>query len=78
MTRLSRLSLGSKLSLQVTVAVAIVLTLLAIVVQRQSGRAIEQRALADLDVAAQVMQQSIALYDSTLTDTTQRLSLIHI
>ncbi|MBD9467547.1 Cache 3/Cache 2 fusion domain-containing protein [Pseudoxanthomonas sp. PXM01] len=74
MNRLARLSLGSKLSLQVTVAVAIVLTLLALVVQRQSGRAIEARALGDLDVAAQVMQESIALYDSTLTDATQRMA----
>ncbi|MBD9481077.1 Cache 3/Cache 2 fusion domain-containing protein [Pseudoxanthomonas sp. PXM02] len=74
MTRSARLSLGSKLSIQVTAAVAIVLILLALVVQRQSSRAIEDRALADLDVAAQVMQQSIALYDSTLTDGTQRMA----
>ncbi|WP_299343698.1 Cache 3/Cache 2 fusion domain-containing protein [uncultured Pseudoxanthomonas sp.] len=74
MTRFARLSLGSKLSLQVTLAVAAVLTLLAIVVQRQSSRAIEDRALADLDVAAQVMLESVALYDSTLTDTTQRMA----
>ncbi|NCT70283.1 MAG: HAMP domain-containing protein [Xanthomonadaceae bacterium] len=74
MTRLARLSLGSKLSLQVTVAVAVVLALLAFVVQRQSSRAIEERALADLDVAAQVMLESVALYDSTLTDATQRMA----
>jgi methyl-accepting chemotaxis protein len=74
MTSLARLSLGSKLSAQVTLAVAVVLALLAIVVQRQSSRAIEERALTDLDVAAQVMQQSIALYDGTLTDTTQRMA----
>jgi methyl-accepting chemotaxis protein len=74
MNRLKRLSLGSKLALQVTVAVAVVLTLLAAVVQRQSSRAIEARALADLDVAAQVMLESIALYDSTLTDATQRMA----
>jgi hypothetical protein len=74
MNRLKRLSLGSKLSLQVTLAVAVVLTLLAIVVQRQSSRAIEARALGDLDVAAQVMLESIALYDNTLTDATQRMA----
>jgi len=74
MTRFARLSLGSKLSLQVTAAVAIVLALLAIVVQRQSSRAIEDRALADLDVAAQVMLESIALYDRTLIDATQRMA----
>ena len=74
MTRLARLSLGSKLSLQVTLAVAVVLALLAFVVQRQSGRAIQERALADLDVAAQVMLESVALYDSTLTDATQRMA----
>ncbi|MDR7071020.1 HAMP domain-containing protein, partial [Pseudoxanthomonas japonensis] len=53
---------------------AIVLTLLALVVQRQSSRAIEERALADLDVAARVMQESIALYDNTLTEATQRMA----
>ncbi|KRA51192.1 hypothetical protein ASD77_16445 [Pseudoxanthomonas sp. Root65] len=74
MTRLARLSLGSKLSLQVTVAVAVVLAILAFVVQRQSSRAIQDRALADLDVAAQVMLESVALYDSTLTDATQRMA----
>nr|WP_298130657.1 Cache 3/Cache 2 fusion domain-containing protein [uncultured Pseudoxanthomonas sp.] len=74
MTRLARLSLGSKLSLQVTLAVAVVLAILAFVVQRQSSRAIQDRALADLDVAAQVMLESVALYDSTLTDATQRMA----
>ncbi len=74
MTRLARLSLGSKLSLQVTLAVAVVLALLAFVVQRQSSRAIQDRALADLDVAAQVMLESVALYDSTLSEATQRMA----
>ncbi|WP_435305794.1 Cache 3/Cache 2 fusion domain-containing protein [Pseudoxanthomonas sp. LjRoot125] len=74
MNRLARLSLGSKLSLQVTVAVAIVLLLLAFVVQRQSSRAIEDRALADLDVAAQVMLESVSLYDRTLSEGTQRMA----
>jgi methyl-accepting chemotaxis protein len=74
MNRFSRLSLGSKLALLVTVSVAVVLTALALVVQRQSTRAIEERALADLDVAAQVMLESVALYDSTLAEATQRMA----
>ncbi|SFV36661.1 Cache 3/Cache 2 fusion domain-containing protein [Pseudoxanthomonas sp. YR558] len=74
MNRFARLSLGSKLSLQVTVAVAVVLLLLAFVVQRQSSRAIEDRALADLDVAAQVMLESVSLYDRTLSEGTQRMA----
>lgn len=74
MNRFARLSLGSKLSFQVTLAVAVVLLLLALVVQRQSSHAIEERALGDLDVTAQIMLESVALYDRTLTETTQRMA----
>ncbi|MFT3668542.1 MAG: Cache 3/Cache 2 fusion domain-containing protein [Pseudoxanthomonas sp.] len=74
MNRFARLSLGSKLSLQVTLAVAVVLLLLALVVQRQSSHAIQERALGDLDVTAQIMLESVALYDRTLTETTQRMA----
>ena len=70
----SRLSVGGKLALQVTCVVAVVLALLAWFVQRESSQAIETRAVADLDVAADVMLESVSLYDRTLTDTAERMA----
>ncbi|MEL1264230.1 Cache 3/Cache 2 fusion domain-containing protein [Pseudoxanthomonas putridarboris] len=74
MKKFAQLSIGSKLSLLVSIAVGVVLMILAWMVQHQSGRAVEERALTDLDVAAHVMLESVALYDSTLTEATQRIA----
>ncbi|WP_454831177.1 Cache 3/Cache 2 fusion domain-containing protein [Pseudoxanthomonas wuyuanensis] len=72
MNRFSRLNLGSKLSLLVALSVTVVLTALALLVQGQSSAAIEARAREDLKTAARIMQESVALYQRTLIESTER------
>ncbi|SOD57970.1 PAS domain-containing protein, partial [Pseudoxanthomonas wuyuanensis] len=72
MNRFSRLNLGTKLSLLVALSVALVLTALALLVQGQTSAAIETRAREDLKTATRIMQESIALYQRTLIESTER------
>ncbi|HEY0334947.1 MAG TPA: Cache 3/Cache 2 fusion domain-containing protein, partial [Stenotrophomonas sp.] len=71
---LAKTSVGFRLSLLATLAVAIVLLLLTWLVYRQSASAYETKSRQSLATATHVMQDTIALYDRALTDDTQRLA----
>ncbi|HVJ36941.1 MAG TPA: Cache 3/Cache 2 fusion domain-containing protein [Stenotrophomonas sp.] len=74
MKSLSRLSIGLRLSLLVTLAVTVVLVVLTWRVYAQSASAYETKSRQGLATATHVMQDTIALYDRALTEDTQRLS----
>ena len=74
MKTLSRLSIGLRLSLLVTLAVAFVLSVLTWRVYQQSAAAYETKSSQGLATATHVMQDTIALYDRALTEDTERLS----
>ena len=71
---LARTSVGLRLSLLATLAVALVLLLLTWLVYRQSASAYETKSRQGLATATHVMQDTIALYDRALSDDTQRLA----
>ncbi len=71
---LSRLSIGLRLSLLVTLAVTLVLLTLTWRVYEQSASAYETKSRQGLATATHVMQDTIALYDRALTQDTERLS----
>jgi len=74
MKPLSRLPIGVRLALLVTLAVTFVLITLTWRVYQQSAAAYETKSRQGLATATHVMQDTIALYDRALTDDTQRLS----
>ncbi len=69
----NRLSIGTRLSALLTLVIAISLGLLALTIYRQSARDIESQVKAELRSSTRLMQQSVAMYDVTLTEGTQRL-----
>jgi len=74
MTRfLHRASIGTRLSIAAAIAAGLCLLLLAIVVYRDSASAYEREAGLALADAADAMRESVALYERTLADNTDRL-----
>ncbi len=73
MNALSRLSIGAKLSLLITVASALALLVLAVLSYRNSADAYETEARHSLATASVVMRDTVALYDRMLTENTERL-----
>ncbi|MBB3761391.1 methyl-accepting chemotaxis protein [Xanthomonas arboricola] len=72
----NRLSVGTRLSALLTVVIALSLGLLALTIYRQSADDIESQVKAELRSSTRLMQQSVAMYDVTLTEGTQRLGSV--
>ncbi|MCL1560094.1 methyl-accepting chemotaxis protein [Xanthomonas nasturtii] len=72
----NRLSVGTRLSALLTLVIAISLGLLALTIYRQSAGDIESQVKAELRSSTRLMQQSVAMYDVTLTEGTQRLGSV--
>ncbi|MEG8118310.1 Cache 3/Cache 2 fusion domain-containing protein, partial [Xanthomonas hortorum pv. gardneri] len=72
----NRLSVGTRLSALLTLVIAISLGLLALTIYRQSAGDIESQVKAELRSSTRLMQQSVAMYDVTLTESTQRLGSV--
>ncbi|AKC78098.1 chemotaxis protein [Xanthomonas arboricola] len=72
----NRLSVGTRLSALLTVVIALSLGLLALTIHRQSADDIESQVKAELRSSTRLMQQSVAMYDVTLTEGTQRLGSV--
>ena len=72
----NRLSLGTRLSALLTLVIAISLGLLALTIYRQSAADIELQVKAELQSSTRLMRQSVAMYDLTLTESTQRLGSV--
>ncbi|WP_372390405.1 Cache 3/Cache 2 fusion domain-containing protein [Xanthomonas sp. NCPPB 3582] len=72
----NRLSVGTRLSALLTLIIAISLGLLALTIYRQSAGDIESQVKAELRSSTRLMQQSVAMYDVTLTEGTQRLGSV--
>ncbi|KAB7768205.1 methyl-accepting chemotaxis protein [Xanthomonas maliensis] len=71
-----RLSVGTRLSALLTIVIALSLGLLALMIYRQSARDIETQVKAELVSSTRLMRQSVAMYDVTLTEGTQRLATV--
>ncbi|ASN01605.1 Cache 3/Cache 2 fusion domain-containing protein [Xanthomonas citri pv. malvacearum] len=76
MQSFSRLSVGTRLSALLTLVIATSLGLLALTIYRQSAGDIESQVKAELRSSTQLMQQSVAMYDVTLSEGTQRLGSV--
>ncbi|WP_349791242.1 Cache 3/Cache 2 fusion domain-containing protein [Xanthomonas sp. WHRI 7064] len=72
----NRLSVGTRLSALLTLVIALSLGLLALTIYRQSADDIESQVKAELRSSTRLMQQSVAMYDVTLTEGTQRLGSV--
>ncbi|KOR39502.1 chemotaxis protein [Xanthomonas oryzae] len=72
----NRLSVGTRLSALLTLVIAISLALLALTIYRQSAGDIESQVKAELRSSTRLMQRSVAMYDVTLTEGTQRLGSV--
>ncbi|MBB5863007.1 Cache 3/Cache 2 fusion domain-containing protein [Xanthomonas sp. 3058] len=72
----NRLSVGTRLSALLTLVIALSLGLLAMTIYRQSASGIESQVKAELRSSTRLMQQSVAMYDVTLTEGTQRLGSV--
>ncbi|MDW7697295.1 Cache 3/Cache 2 fusion domain-containing protein [Xanthomonas euvesicatoria] len=72
----NRLSVGTRLSALLTLVIAISLGLLALTIYRQSAGDIESQVKAELRSSTRLMQQSVAMYDVTLSEGTQRLGSV--
>ncbi|MBD9368261.1 Cache 3/Cache 2 fusion domain-containing protein [Xanthomonas sp. XNM01] len=73
MSHFSRLTIGTKLSLLVTLASTIALLVLAVLSYRNSAETYETEARHSLATASVVMRDTVALYDRMLTENTERL-----
>ncbi|NIK07523.1 hypothetical protein FHY11_000989 [Xanthomonas arboricola] len=71
-----RLSVGTRLSALLTLVIALSLGLLALTIYRQSAADIASQVKAELRSSTRLMQQSVAMYDVTLTEGTQRLGSV--
>ncbi|ARV23006.1 methyl-accepting chemotaxis protein [Xanthomonas citri] len=76
MQSFSRLSVGTRLSALLTLVIATSLGLLALTIYRQSAGDIESQVKAELRSSTRLMQQSVAMYDVTLSEGTQRLGSV--
>ncbi len=74
MNRLSKLPIGLRLALMVTAATATALLLLTWLAYRQSASAYETQTQHGLETATHVLHDTIALYDRSLTEDTERLT----
>ncbi|MEA9557817.1 Cache 3/Cache 2 fusion domain-containing protein [Xanthomonas nasturtii] len=72
----NRLSVGTRLSALLTLVIAMSLGLLALTIYRQSAGDIESQVKAELRSSTRLMQQSVAMYDVTLTEGTERLGSV--
>ncbi|WP_240476645.1 methyl-accepting chemotaxis protein, partial [Xanthomonas phaseoli] len=72
----NRLSVGTRLSALLTLVIAVSLGLLALTIYRQSAGDIESQVKAELRSSTRLMQQSVAMYDVTLSEGTQRLGSV--
>ena len=70
----SRLSIGLRLSLLVTLAIALVMSLLVWLSYRQSAATFNAQSEQGLATATAVMHESLELYDRNLIENVQRLS----
>ncbi|MFP3813175.1 hypothetical protein, partial [Bacillus sp. SIMBA_005] len=74
MTRpLQHASIGTKLSIAAALAAGLCLLLLAVIVYRDSADVYEREASLALADAAGAVGESVALYEGTLVDNTERL-----
>ncbi|OOX24885.1 chemotaxis protein [Xanthomonas campestris pv. azadirachtae] len=76
MQSFSRLSVGTRLSALLTLVIATSLGLLTLTIYRQSAGDIESQVKAELRSSTRLMQQSVAMYDVTLSEGTQRLGSV--
>ncbi|WP_371182277.1 methyl-accepting chemotaxis protein [Xanthomonas sacchari] len=73
MKKFSHLSVGTKLSALLTVAVSVALVLLATLIYRQSAASHETQVLKEIASSTTLMEQSVAMYDRVLREETDRL-----
>ncbi|UYB50535.1 Cache 3/Cache 2 fusion domain-containing protein [Xanthomonas sp. AM6] len=73
MKNFSHLSVGTKLSALLTVAVSVALVLLATLIYRQSAASHETQALEEIASATALMNQSVGMYDRVLSEETERM-----
>ncbi|MFS8374896.1 Cache 3/Cache 2 fusion domain-containing protein [Xanthomonas campestris] len=71
-----RLSVGTRLSALLTLVIALSLGALALMIYRQSASDIESQVKAELLSSTRLMNQSVGMYDVTLTEGTQRLGSV--
>ncbi|MEA0939380.1 Cache 3/Cache 2 fusion domain-containing protein [Xanthomonas campestris pv. campestris] len=71
-----RLSVGTRLSALLTLVIALSLGALALMIYRQSANDIESQVKAELLSSTRLMNQSVGMYDVTLTEGTQRLGSV--
>ncbi|NYF19243.1 methyl-accepting chemotaxis protein [Xanthomonas sp. JAI131] len=73
MKKFSHLSVGTKLSALLTIAVSAALVLLATLIYRQSASSHETQVRKEIESATTLMNQSVAMYDRVLSEETDRM-----
>jgi methyl-accepting chemotaxis protein len=73
MKKFSNLSVGTKLSALLALAVGTALVLLATLIYRQSAASHEIQALQEIESATTLMNQTVAMYDQVLSEETERM-----
>ena len=73
MKKFSHLSVGTKLSALLTIAVSAALVLLATLIYRQSAASHDAQVLKEIESATTLMHQSVAMYDRVLSEETDRM-----
>ncbi|WP_369938818.1 Cache 3/Cache 2 fusion domain-containing protein [Xanthomonas medicagonis] len=73
MNKFSHLSVGTKLSALLTLAVSAALVLLATLIYRQSAASHEHQVMQEMASATTLMNQSVRMYDRVLSEETDRL-----
>jgi methyl-accepting chemotaxis protein len=67
-------SIGARLALLMGLITAVVFVLLAVLIYRQSAASYQQRVQAGLQSSTALMRDSVALYDRSLSDSTERMA----
>ncbi|MFN4160778.1 MAG: Cache 3/Cache 2 fusion domain-containing protein [Stenotrophomonas sp.] len=67
-------SLGARLALLMGLITAVAFVLLAVLIYRQSAASYQQRVQAGLQSSTALMRDSVALYDRSLSDSTERMA----
>jgi len=67
-------SIGARLALLMGLITAVAFVLLAVLIYRQSAASYQQRVQAGLQSSTALMRDSVALYDRSLSDSTERMA----